>query len=414
MQNDLRKLLLEYSSATVEKIQETVVAECKLSFEQIRDRLYLLGNILYEDLENQVYVAYVRAGIGNMSGAILAMQLCGSKLMIAGYAKEGAIKQNLCEKAIQKIKDAAKGKTVSASSQNPRIFLILLAVATISVFVLIRSCVFDSSNSAVINNGIAEQKDGTENLAAMHDTTAATEDPAFVAEVELTIEATKAYNEAVKQFNMLAAEYNAAVELICIDNISGLPEKLQELTIESESYDDNAKLVFGNNSKEMIAADTETILDMTKQVEYAIAVVKQITAPSGEWITERLKSVDGITGTQAVTKNHDPDGLLGKEGGFIACTYFSSAAIDQTTVPGNSIVAKGTDCGGAVEVYATVEDAEARCEYLSGFDGTVLYSGSYAIVGTMVIRTSYKLTNERQLALTDKITSAVTMLHQES
>lgn len=67
MQNDLRKLLLEYSSATVEKIQETVVAECKLSFEQIRDRLYLLGNILYEDLENQVYVAYVRAGIGNMS-----------------------------------------------------------------------------------------------------------------------------------------------------------------------------------------------------------------------------------------------------------------------------------------------------------------------------------------------------------
>jgi hypothetical protein len=152
----------------------------------------------------------------------------------------------------------------------------------------------------------------------MHDVTAATEDPAFVAEVELTIEATKAYNEAVKQFNMLAAEYNAAVELICIDNISGLPEKLQELTIESESYDDNAKLVFGNNSKEMIAADTETILDMTKQVEHAIAVVKQITAPSGEWITERLKSVDGITGTQAVTKNHDPDGLLSKEGGFIA------------------------------------------------------------------------------------------------
>ena len=134
MQNDLRKLLLEYSSATVEKIQETVVAECKLSFEQIRDRLYLLGNILYEDLENQVYVAYVRAGIGNMSGAILAIQLCGSKLMIAGYAKEGTIKQNLCEKAIQKIKDAAKGKTVSASSKNPRIFLILLAVATISVF----------------------------------------------------------------------------------------------------------------------------------------------------------------------------------------------------------------------------------------------------------------------------------------
>ena len=73
-----------------------------------------------------------------------------------------------------------------------------------------------------------------------------------------------------------------------------------------------------------------------------------------------------------------------------------------------------SDCWVFDVENATVEDAEARCEYLSGFDGTVLYSGSYAIVGTMVIRTSYKLTNEQQLALTDKITSAVTMLHQES
>lgn len=93
--------------------------------------------------------------------------------------------------------------------------------------------------------------------------------------------------------------------------------RLQELNIESESYEDNAKLVFGTNSKEMIAADTEKILDMTEQVENAIIVVKQITAPSGEWISERLKSVNGITGTQAVTKNLDPDGLLGKEGGFV-------------------------------------------------------------------------------------------------
>ena len=160
----------------------------------------------------------------------------------------------------------------------------------------------------------------------------------------------------------------------------------------------------------MIAADTETILDMTEQVKNAIIVVKQITAPSGEWISERLKSVDGITGIQAVTKNLDPDGLLGKEGGFVACIYFSSVAIDQTTVPGDSIVAKGTDCGGAIEVYATLEEAEARCDYLSGFDGTVLYSGSYAIIGTMVVRTSYKLTNEQQYELTNKITNSLTLI----
>ena len=61
-----------------------------------------------------------------------------------------------------------------------------------------------------------------------------------------------------------------------------------------------------------------------------------------------------------------------------------------------------------MEVYPTVQDAEARCEYLAGFDGTVLYSGSYAIVGTTVIRTSYKLTNEQQIELTNDITMALT------
>ena len=63
-----------------------------------------------------------------------------------------------------------------------------------------------------------------------------------------------------------------------------------------------------------------------------------------------------------------------------------------------------------MEIYNTLEEARARCEYLSGFDGTILYSGSYAILGTMVIRTSYKLTNEQQLAFTRMITEKLTAL----
>ena len=85
-------------------------------------------------------------------------------------------------------------------------------------------------------------------------------------------------------------------------------------------------------------------------------------------------------------------------------------SIDASTVPGDTIVEKGTDAGGAIEVYATVEEALARCDYLSGFDGTILYSGSYAIVGTIVIRTSYKLDNSQQMALTRAITRALTAI----
>lgn len=79
-------------------------------------------------------------------------------------------------------------------------------------------------------------------------------------------------------------------------------------------------------------------------------------------------------------------------------------------VDGDSPVSKGTDGGGAIEVYGTLEDAEARCEYLHGFDNTILYTGSYAIVGTMVIRISYIYTTEEQYEMTNRITKELTKL----
>ena len=60
-----------------------------------------------------------------------------------------------------------------------------------------------------------------------------------------------------------------------------------------------------------------------------------------------------------------------------------------------------------------MQDAEARCEYLSGFDNTILYTGSYAIVGTMVIRISYAYTDEAQYEMTDRIAKAFTQLETD-
>ncbi len=50
------------------------------------------------------------------------------------------------------------------------------------------------------------------------------------------------------------------------------------------------------------------------------------------------------------------------------------------------------------------------CEYLHGFDNTILYTGSYAIVGTMVIRISYIYTTEEQYEMTNRITKELTKL----
>lgn len=380
MRDNLRKLLVEYGNAQVEDIQETSIENCSLSFMQLRDWLLLLGNVLYEDLNSQIYVAYIRAGSANLSGAVVAMQLQGGTLFALSYAKEGAIKQNICKKAFQQLENAVQGKVVS--SKYPRYLIAVLAMIPIVVLVAVRGCVFDRVAPNVDDELLAFQE-----------------------EVQQTIDATKAYNSAVAKFNLAVDGYNKAVAITCIDNISGLPAKLETLSLESESYEDNAEVVRGENSKETIVADTKTVLSMEEQVKELTSIVTQITNPSGEWVEERLSAIDSITEVQAVTEECDPDGLLGKAGGYAACVYFAVKDIDASKVPGKSIIEKGTDAGGAVEVYPTLEEAKARCEYLSGFDGTILYSGSYAIVGTTVVRTSYKLTNEQQFDLTSAITS---------
>lgn len=92
MRTDLKALLIEYGCPSPDIIHEGIISECSLSFLQIRDRLYRMGKILFEDTERQIYVAIIRSGFGNMNHAIVAMQLRSNKLMVAGYAKEGLIK----------------------------------------------------------------------------------------------------------------------------------------------------------------------------------------------------------------------------------------------------------------------------------------------------------------------------------
>lgn len=405
MRVDLQKLLMEYCNANPDMVIEKTVPSCELSITEIRDKLYLLGNILHEDLENQVYVTTVRSGIANMNSAVVAIQLSGDTLRIIGYGKEGIIKQNICAQAIQKVVDATQGKVVSASSRWTKIIPVIVMIICLTAFLAIRSTIISGTSPDDFGDGLLETifpKDPEP-----------TEDPAFVAEVELTIDATKEYNKAVELFNASATEYNEAVVLCCIDNINGLPKSIDLLSKESEEYDDNAEVVKGENSKEKISADAELIRELTTQIEMLIKVLNQLTAPDGDWAEGRLANIEGITGVQQVTEEQNPDGLLGIEGGYLACVYFTHSAIDPKSVPGSNIVAKGTDAGGAVEIYATLADAQARVEYLAGFDGTVLYSGSYAIVGTTVIRTSYKLTDEQQLLLTHAITMALTAVEEE-
>lgn len=159
---------------------------------------------------------------------------------------------------------------------------------------------------------------------------------------------------------------------------------------------------------------TAALLDAQSAFERSILIQKQVTAPTDDFVLERLKQMDTILSLAAVTKSNDPNGLLGTEGGYIGCIYFSDSRVDKAQLnlkPGDyNVIAMGTVGGGAIEIYATVEKAEARNGYLATYDGTDLDPGSHVIVGTMVVRTSSMLTDEQQTELTNQIIAVMTEL----
>lgn len=227
---------------------------------------------------------------------------------------------------------------------------------------------------------------------------------AAVKEVEAkNTELTSAMNDAQKILDKKEAVYDNTTKEAFITTLSDakaaqrkipdLPKKTADINAETK------KLSEPLDYSSVINAISE------KQTAYQNSVLqmKQITNPNEDFIIQRLKGIPNISGYQAVTEDHDPNGNLNKQGGYTSTVYFSTPLIDQSSVYGNDIVDKGTECGGAIEVYASEEDAEKRDSYLARFDGAgMLNSGSHKVLGTIVIRTSTKLTATQQNEFTDK------------
>ena len=215
-----------------------------------------------------------------------------------------------------------------------------------------------------------------------------------------------AYLGAIHNYNLLAKEYNYLTCHSSVDYISDMPSKAAiKKTTVFDIYDKNF-------SEEKLLNVISNISEETDNLISYYLVLKQITAPSDEWVMQRIGNVSSIRSFQKVTPDNDPNGLLKmkKNAGYMGCIYFSLSNIDQDSVNGSTIIEKGTDAGGAIEIYPTLESALNRCKYLSQFDNTFLYSGSYTVVGTMVIRTSYKLSNQEQVNITDQIIRTFTEL----
>lgn len=130
-----------------------------------------------------------------------------------------------------------------------------------------------------------------------------------------------------------------------------------------------------------------------------------------EQIKSCLLNIESITEVEHVTEENDPNGKLGKQGGYIICVYFLDNDIDQSQFgKDKTVVDKGTSCGGCIEVYENEDEAKQRDSYLATFDGTMLSAGSHKLLNTFIIRISDKLTATKQKELENKIIDQLNQL----
>lgn len=248
----------------------------------------------------------------------------------------------------------------------------------------------------------------------------------------------KAAQEAYQSALATLEEKNAEVDAAIADlteamksEIAPLDETKMDACEKSISTAQGAKIT----APEM-ASETEEIKAQTAEIEKtdytsvleSIATAKtelqnsirqreQVTNPTDAFVIQRLSGVEHIQTPTAVTEDMDPNGQLNKQGGYTATVYFLSDQVDQGSLhatnvnsTGNEVIDKGTDGGGAVEVYPTEEDAEKREAYLSAFDGGAFSSGSHVVCGTCVIRTSNMLTATQQKETETAVIEALTRL----
>lgn len=179
-------------------------------------------------------------------------------------------------------------------------------------------------------------------------------------------------------------------------NMAGETDAIKNQTAELEKVD---------YSKEL-----EGLTKAKTDLENSIKQRLQVTNPTEAFVIQRLTGVEHIDTPTAVTEDHDPNGELNKQGGYTATVYFVSDLVDQSQVVGDNVIDKGTDGGGAVEVYPDEAGAEKRNDYLATYDGTILASGSHSVCGTCVIRTSDKLAASQQKELEAAMIEALTRL----
>lgn len=340
-----------------------------IKFLKIREIIYSFGSLLEQDDENKILVGVIKSGSLKANQSYIAIQLMDKKLYFAIYSSEGLIKQNSSEKTLDlflkelNIKNNDKNQTRNFKKYISFLLIIILVIVNILFM------------------------------------------PKFLS-LNDAISYTKQYNIAVDKYNQSVKSYNSIAKESNLENIDGYLAKYEKLSKQSTKSKDVMHSLFNGNSVSTIKEDITTLKEMKKSLDKKTSIAKQLINPSEEWVMNKLSKCSDASNIQAVTEDNDPNQLLNKEEGYTSTIYFTISQLveDENADP----IELGTDGGGSIEVYKNIDDAKARCNYLASFDNSILPTGSYALIGTMVVRTSYQLDSTSQYNLTDEIFSSLT------
>ncbi len=250
----------------------------------------------------------------------------------------------------------------------------------------------------------------------------------------------KPHKEAVEAYNVVVSNIQEKN-----DQLDEEIKKLQELVDNEDKPLDETTIDAAKEALKNVGASkivigempkaTKDILSRTKElstpVDYSDELTalstaytnlenskkqyKQVVNPSEEFVMQRILTVDDVADARAVTEDQDPNGNLHKAGGYTSTIYFESKTVNQSDIYvsgeyADVLIDKGTDAGGAIEVYENVEDAEKRRDYLATYDGTIFANGTHTVIGTVLVRTSNELTATQQKELEQKVIDALTRL----
>ena len=198
--------------------------------------------------------------------------------------------------------------------------------------------------------------------------------------------------EPLSESDILAAKQVVETALSTMTPVPELPTKTKDI-----------KAVTPDTAPNIDYSELYAVLDLqTENLKNSFENAKLLTNPNEEYVISALNQVDEIIKCEAATEDNDPNEKLHKAGGYTSAVFFASSNTPASEKTGNPLN-DGTDGGGCIEVYSNKEDANKRNDYLSALDGTIFDSGSHSVYGTVIIRTSTKLTASKQKELENKI-----------